>query len=103
MKQISSIDLVVGDILEITPFSIAPCGITIFLHLFFFIHISFRGATLKNEDMAVVSGSCVVDESMLTGESTPVLKSVIPPQVCTILITTCIQLTFIYAVKSTSN
>jgi hypothetical protein len=28
-KQVSSIDLVVGDVLEITPFSIAPCGIFI--------------------------------------------------------------------------
>eukprot|EP00026_Physarum_polycephalum_P000939 Phypoly_transcript_00940.p1 GENE.Phypoly_transcript_00940~~Phypoly_transcript_00940.p1 ORF type:complete len:1154 (+),score=157.66 Phypoly_transcript_00940:517-3462(+) len=56
-KQVSSTDLVVGDVLEIAPFSIAPC------------------------DMAVVFGSCVVDESMLTGESTPVLKVVVPSQV----------------------
>lgn len=38
-KQVLSTDLVVGDIVEISPFSTAPCGIPYFFFLFFIVTI----------------------------------------------------------------
>jgi len=49
--QIDSTELVPGDILTITPGMTMPC------------------------DVVLVRGSCIVDEGMLTGEATPVVKS----------------------------
>ncbi|KAG1700076.1 putative cation-transporting ATPase 13A3 [Nymphon striatum] len=48
--QISSVDLVPGDVLVVYPNSVMEC------------------------DAVLLTGSCVVNESMLTGESVPVLK-----------------------------
>ena len=53
-EVISSIDLVPGDIIEIEDGVIFPC------------------------DLILLNGSCVVNECMLTGESTPVLKTSLP-------------------------
>lgn len=53
-KFISSEELVPGDIIEIPPQFSAPC------------------------DIVVLSGTCIVNESMLTGESVPVLKTGLP-------------------------
>ena len=48
---LDSTDLVPGDVVRVRPDSVVPC------------------------DLAVMSGTCVVDESALTGESMPTLKS----------------------------
>jgi len=53
-KQISSVNLVPGDIIEIPTNCLAPC------------------------DVILLSGTCVMNESMLTGESVPAIKSPIP-------------------------
>lgn len=53
-KFISTEELVPGDIIEIPPHFAAPC------------------------DIVILSGTCIVNESMLTGESTPVLKTPLP-------------------------
>lgn len=52
--QISSVDLVPGDIIEIPSNCLAPC------------------------DLILLTGTCVMNESMLTGESVPAIKSPIP-------------------------
>ncbi len=51
---LDSTDLVPGDLVRVRPDSVVPC------------------------DLAIVSGTCVVDESALTGESMPTLKSACP-------------------------
>ena len=54
-KQIvSSLDLVPGDIIEIPDNKILPC------------------------DVILLNGSCIMNESMLTGESVPILKIALP-------------------------
>ncbi|EAR98775.2 E1-E2 ATPase family protein (macronuclear) [Tetrahymena thermophila SB210] len=53
-KQISSLELVPGDIIEIPDGQILPC------------------------DVILLNGSCVMNESMLTGESIPIIKSSLP-------------------------
>ena len=53
-KQISSLDLVPGDIIEIPDNSIMPC------------------------DLILLNGSCIINESSLTGESIPILKTALP-------------------------
>lgn len=52
--NIESTELVPGDIIEIPENCILPCDITLF------------------------TGSCIVNESMLTGESIPVIKNALP-------------------------
>ena len=52
--EISSVDLVVGDLVEIAQQMTLPC------------------------DLCLISGGCIVEEGMLTGESVPVLKDSIP-------------------------
>lgn len=47
-------ELVPGDVIEIPENSVMPC------------------------DMVVLTGSCIVNESMLTGESIPVIKNSLP-------------------------
>lgn len=51
LKSIDSSELVPGDIIEIPEQTLIPC------------------------DLALFSGSCIVNESMLTGESVPVIKT----------------------------
>lgn len=53
-KQISSLELVPGDIIEIPENKIMPC------------------------DLILLNGNAVLNESMLTGESIPVLKNALP-------------------------
>jgi len=55
--QVSSRDLVPGDLIEINsvPFTV-PC------------------------DLLLLQGQCVVNESMLTGESVPVVKAMLPQE-----------------------
>ncbi|EAR99959.2 E1-E2 ATPase family protein (macronuclear) [Tetrahymena thermophila SB210] len=53
-QEISSIHLVPGDIIEITDGQIMPC------------------------DVILLNGSCIMNESMLTGESIPIMKSSLP-------------------------
>ncbi|EAR98784.2 E1-E2 ATPase family protein (macronuclear) [Tetrahymena thermophila SB210] len=53
-KKISSLDLVPGDIIEIPDGQILPC------------------------DVILLNGSSVMNESMLTGESIPIIKSALP-------------------------
>ena len=53
-KQISSADLVPGDVIVVPKATSLPC------------------------DLIILSGSVIVNEAMLTGESTPVLKNSIP-------------------------
>jgi len=50
MQTVVSTELVPGDIIEVADQVVLPC------------------------DLALVSGNCVVNESMLTGESVPVVK-----------------------------
>lgn len=50
-KVVSSVDLQPGDIVQVPPQFVLPC------------------------DLLLVNGQCVVNESMLTGESVPVIKS----------------------------
>ena len=52
---VSSDDLVPGDIVIVPDYSILPC------------------------DLVLLTGSCIVNESMLTGESVPVIKYAISP------------------------
>ena len=54
MKEIDSTMLVPGDVIEIPENVSIPC------------------------DLVLLSGSCIVNESMLTGESIPVIKNQIP-------------------------
>ena len=54
LKKIESCDLVPGDIIEIPENCSMPC------------------------DLALLSGTCIVNESMLTGESIPVIKNPVP-------------------------
>jgi P-type E1-E2 ATPase len=54
VKTISSEELVPGDVFEVPLAKRMPC------------------------DAVIISGSCMVNESMLTGESMPILKSPIP-------------------------
>lgn len=52
--DLNSTDLVPGDIIEIPEMMVMPC------------------------DFVLMTGSCIVNESMLTGESIPVIKNAIP-------------------------
>lgn len=54
LKSIDSSELVPGDVIEIPENTSMPC------------------------DLALLTGSCIVNESMLTGESIPVIKNSIP-------------------------
>jgi cation-transporting ATPase 13A3/4/5 len=54
LTEINSCDLVPGDIIEIPENCSMPC------------------------DLALLSGTCIVNESMLTGESIPVIKNPVP-------------------------
>ena len=54
IKEINSLDLVPGDLIKIPEQTVLPC------------------------DLILLSGSCIVNESMLTGESVPVFKNSIP-------------------------
>lgn len=51
LKELSSVDLVPGDVIEVPDQKIIPC------------------------DLILLSGTCVVNESMLTGESVPAIKT----------------------------
>ena len=53
-KKIESLDLVPGDVIKIPEGTVLPC------------------------DLILISGTCIVNESMLTGESVPVFKNSIP-------------------------
>lgn len=55
MKEISSSELVPGDVIVVPDNSLMPC------------------------DMVLLTGSCIVNESMLTGESVPVIKNSVSP------------------------
>jgi len=52
--QMESTELVPGDVIEIPELRNMPC------------------------DVVLLTGSCIVNESMLTGESTPVIKTSLP-------------------------
>lgn len=54
LQIIESVDLVPGDVIEIPEMCNMPC------------------------DLVLLTGSCIVNESMLTGESIPVIKNSIP-------------------------
>ena len=54
LTEVDSSDLVPGDVIEIPEMTSMPC------------------------DLALLTGSCIVNESMLTGESIPVIKNPIP-------------------------
>jgi cation-transporting ATPase 13A2 len=54
LKKLESVDLVPGDVIEIPENCSIPC------------------------DIALLTGSCIVNEAMLTGESIPVIKNSIP-------------------------
>ena len=54
LTEVDSSDLVPGDVIEIPEMTSMPC------------------------DLALLTGSCIVNESMLTGESIPVIKNAIP-------------------------
>ena len=54
LTEVDSSDLVPGDVIEIPEMTSMPC------------------------DLALLTGSCIVNESMLTGESIPVIKNSIP-------------------------
>ena len=58
LEEVDSSTLVPGDVIEIpqSPDTIMPC------------------------DFVLLTGTCIVNESMLTGESIPVIKSAIPVQ-----------------------
>lgn len=51
LVEVNSIELAPGDVIEIPSNTFMPC------------------------DIALLSGSCIVNESMLTGESIPVIKN----------------------------
>lgn len=53
-EEIDSTDLVPGDIIEVTPDEVVPC------------------------DLILLEGQCLIDESLLTGESVPMLKNQLP-------------------------
>lgn len=53
-KEISSFDLVPGDVIEIPENGIMPC------------------------DIILLNGTCIMNESMLTGESIPIVKTSLP-------------------------
>jgi magnesium-transporting ATPase (P-type) len=53
-KMVSTEELIPGDVIEIPSYFQAPC------------------------DLCILSGTCIVNESMLTGESVPVLKAPLP-------------------------
>jgi cation-transporting P-type ATPase 13A2 len=55
LKTVSSDDLVPGDVIVVPDNCLMPC------------------------DMILLTGSCIVNESMLTGESVPVIKNAIMP------------------------
>ena len=52
--EAESLDLVPGDVIEIPENCIIPC------------------------DLCLLTGTCIVNEAMLTGESIPVIKNAIP-------------------------
>lgn len=54
LKNVSSVELVPGDIVEITDDCLMPC------------------------DLILLSGQCIMNEAMLTGESIPVIKQTLP-------------------------
>jgi len=54
LTEVDSSDLVPGDVIEIPEMTSMPC------------------------DLALLTGSCIVNESMLTGESIPVIKNPLP-------------------------
>lgn len=54
LKEINSSELVPGDVIEIPENTAMPC------------------------DLVLLTGSCIVNESMLTGESIPVIKNALP-------------------------
>jgi cation-transporting ATPase 13A3/4/5 len=54
LLKINSAELVPGDVIEIPEDKAMPC------------------------DLILLTGSCIVNESMLTGESIPVIKSALP-------------------------
>ena len=54
LTEINSSDLVPGDVIEIPENTAMPC------------------------DLILLTGSCIVNESMLTGESIPVIKNSLP-------------------------
>ncbi len=54
LKTVDSSELVPGDVIEIPEMTSMPC------------------------DLALLTGSCIVNESMLTGESIPVIKNALP-------------------------
>ena len=54
LTQIDSVELVPGDVIEIPENDSLPC------------------------DLCLLTGSCIVNEAMLTGESIPVIKNSIP-------------------------
>lgn len=55
LKSVSSDDLVPGDVIVVPDNCLMPC------------------------DMILLTGSCIVNESMLTGESVPVIKNCLLP------------------------
>jgi cation-transporting ATPase 13A3/4/5 len=54
LKKVDSSELVPGDVVEIPEMTSMPC------------------------DLILLTGSCIVNESMLTGESIPVIKNALP-------------------------
>jgi cation-transporting P-type ATPase 13A2 len=54
LKKVDSSELVPGDVIEIPEMTSMPC------------------------DLVLLTGSCIVNESMLTGESIPVIKNALP-------------------------
>ena len=54
LQEIDSINLVPGDVIEIPELTSLPC------------------------DLVLLTGTCIVNESMLTGESIPVIKNALP-------------------------
>lgn len=54
LETVNSADLVPGDVIEVPENCVMPC------------------------DAILLTGSCIVNESMLTGESIPVIKTALP-------------------------
>lgn len=54
LTEVTSVDLVPGDVIEVPENRVIPC------------------------DVILLTGSCIVNESMLTGESIPVMKTALP-------------------------